>query len=190
MFYSPEPRVITSDEGFSVTFYGLTGIHYTQGQQTLFVDSELLLSNGIMIALNDIKKWDSGETIDEETRKEIADNITRAFNWKGFEVEVPKEPPVFYSPSPDVITSDEGFSIVINGPSNLRYMEGNKSLNVDTKVMDDPQKIMVHLQNITKWNDGEPINETKKEQIIYNVDMALFWKGYKEVLDYWEPNAR
>lgn len=87
MFFRPKVNTIASDEGFSIEVLGLTGLRYTQGNKTLFVDSELMAKpNKIMIVLSRIKQTDSGEVIDEKMKQKIADNIIRAFAWDDVEV--------------------------------------------------------------------------------------------------------
>lgn len=92
MFFVPRVNVIESDEGFLVEVLGQTGVRYTEGARTLFVDSEVLAvaSSGLVIYPSSIKQWDapfSGD-IDDVTRQAIVANIRRAFGFRGLEIEV------------------------------------------------------------------------------------------------------
>jgi hypothetical protein len=89
MFKIPRVNVIESDEGFSVEVLGRTGLKYIQGNNTLFIDSEILSGSiGFTVYISQTKKWDSGEMIDEETKQIIADNICRAFAFRGFKTHI------------------------------------------------------------------------------------------------------
>jgi hypothetical protein len=95
MFYHPRrwlifrnPNVIASDEGFYVEMVGWAGLKYSSLGNTILVNSEFSVSDykKIMVVFSDIKKWDSGTPIDEQARKKIEDNITKALIWNGLEV--------------------------------------------------------------------------------------------------------
>jgi hypothetical protein len=92
MFFVPRVNVIESDEGFSVEVLGRTGVRYTEGAKTVFVDSEVLAvaSSGLVIYPSSIKQWDAPFScdIDDVTREAIVENIRRAFSFRGLEIEV------------------------------------------------------------------------------------------------------
>ena len=86
-------NIIQSDEGFSVEVLGLTGLRYTEGPKTLFIDSELLAAGPFLLGMysGSIKSWDppyDNEIIDESKRAAIVDNVRRAFRSEGFEIDV------------------------------------------------------------------------------------------------------
>jgi hypothetical protein len=87
MFKIPKVNVIESDEGFSVEVLGWTGLKYIQNGKTLFIDSEILKDPyDAVIGASSIKKWDSGELIDDKTKSIIVDNVLRAYAWRGLRV--------------------------------------------------------------------------------------------------------
>jgi len=92
MFDIPRPNVIKSDEGFSVEVLGMTGLLYTEGPRSLYVDSEVIAEpHGLMIYSSSIQSWKSlyeGEIINDAKRNVIVENIRRAFRFRGFEIEV------------------------------------------------------------------------------------------------------
>jgi immunity protein 74 of polymorphic toxin system len=92
MFTSPRTNVIASDEGFTVEVLGRTGIQYSEGQRSMFVDSEVLsVGHGIAVFKDSIKAWPSpqGEQpIDEIERQRILDNIRRAIAFQDEPVEI------------------------------------------------------------------------------------------------------
>ena len=92
MFKIPRPNVIDSDEGFSVEVLGRTGVLYSEGGKTLKVDSEVLAGPaGLVIYMDSITRWtppNDGELVDTSKRQAIAENIRRAFRFRGLEIEV------------------------------------------------------------------------------------------------------
>lgn len=92
VFDIPRPNVIKSDEGFSVEVLGMTGLLYTEGPRSLYVDSEVIAEpHGLMIYSSSIRVWNTphaGEIIDKAGRDVIVENIRRAFRLRGFEIEV------------------------------------------------------------------------------------------------------
>ncbi len=92
MFSKPRNNVVESDEGFSVEVLGRTGINYTEGSKTMFIDSEVLMGpSGMVVYKDSIKNWqkpyDNSELIDVKKRDEIMENIRQAFLFQGFEIE-------------------------------------------------------------------------------------------------------
>ncbi len=87
MFRKPRVNVIESDEGFSVEVLGFTGLRYTEGAKSMFVDSEILASpGGILVIKESICAWDppyEKEVVDDEKRDAIVENIRRAFDFDG-----------------------------------------------------------------------------------------------------------
>jgi hypothetical protein len=94
MFKIPRVNVIESDEGFSVEVLGHTGLLYVEGEKSIHIDSEMLVSFGpALLALytRSIKVWDlpnDNEAISDIKRNEIVENIRRAFRFRGFEIKV------------------------------------------------------------------------------------------------------
>jgi hypothetical protein len=90
-FSEPEPNVIESSAGFSVEVLGRTGLRYTEGHRSVWIDSEVLGRPGAMALFKDsIKTWDgsASEQVNDTDRDRIAGNIRRAFESCGYELEV------------------------------------------------------------------------------------------------------
>jgi hypothetical protein len=89
-----ESRVnfIESDEGFSVEVLGQTGIRYSEGPKTTFVDSEVLAEpDVILVYKGSIKYWDPPrglDAIDGSDRERIIKNIKRAFEFRGYKLRI------------------------------------------------------------------------------------------------------
>jgi hypothetical protein len=93
-FSEPEPNVIESTAGFAVRVLGRTGIRYTEGDRSAWIDSEVLAKPGpgaIALFADRIRGWESppgsGElTADDRAR--IVANVKRAFEACGYELQV------------------------------------------------------------------------------------------------------
>jgi hypothetical protein len=90
-FSELEPNVIESTGGFSVRVLGRTGMQYTEGNRSVRIDSEVLGKPGAIALFKDsIQEWegDHTERVSEDDRERIAENIKRAFEFCGYELQV------------------------------------------------------------------------------------------------------
>ena len=93
-FSEPEANLIVSSTGFSVRVLGRTGIRYSEGGEQIWVDSEILATPGaITFAVSSIRFWegDDPRAVSLTDRDRVANNITRAFTARGYQVEA-REP--------------------------------------------------------------------------------------------------
>ena len=89
MFSIPRVNVIQSDEGFSVEVLGQTGLRYSEDNKTMKIDSEVLNGPAALVVFSrSIKAWSSGDPTDQSQRDRILDNIRRAFQYRGMNIEV------------------------------------------------------------------------------------------------------
>ena len=93
-FSEPVPNMIESSAGYSVRVLGRTGLRYTEGDRSAWIDSEVLAKPGVhAIALfkDSIGSWESPhdhEDLNDADRDRIAANIKRAFETCGYELQV------------------------------------------------------------------------------------------------------
>ena len=93
-FSEPEPNVIESTAGFSVRVLARTGLRYTEGQQSVWIDSEVLAKPGpgaIALFRDRIDIWDSLNDpvpVSDADRDRITENVKRAFEARGYELQV------------------------------------------------------------------------------------------------------
>jgi hypothetical protein len=92
MFSIPRVNVVASDEGFFVEVLGRTGIEYTEGDRSAFVDAEVLAAgHGIAIFKNSIKGWQAPHDdvpMLEKEKERIIDNVRRAMEFRRQPVEI------------------------------------------------------------------------------------------------------
>jgi hypothetical protein len=90
-FSEPEPNLIESNTGFSIKVLGRTGLRYTEGERSVWIDSEVLAKPGAIALFKDsIKMWE-GEgagPVSPADRDQIAANIKRAFEFCGYELQI------------------------------------------------------------------------------------------------------
>lgn len=75
----------------------------------------------------------------------------------------------------NVIESDEGFSVAVLGRVGLLYREGQRSLHIDAEV-NSSTEIALFKESIRAWdppNDGEIIDDKKRDQIVENIRRAF-----------------
>jgi hypothetical protein len=90
-FSEPEPNVIESTSGYSVKVLGRTGMRYTEGGRSVWIDSEVLAKpKAIVMSKNSIKFWEGLEPgkVSGEDMDRIVHNIERAFAARGYELQV------------------------------------------------------------------------------------------------------
>jgi hypothetical protein len=88
---------------------------------------------------------------------------------------------LFYSPSPNLFESDEGFSVEVLGRTGLRYRENGKSAFVDSEVMATAEMV-VWKQSIRKWDpphETEVIDDKGRERILSNILRAFRALGHE-----------
>jgi hypothetical protein len=82
---------------------------------------------------------------------------------------------VFKIPRVNVIESDEGFSVEVLGRTGLLYTEGDKSIRIDSEVLNSTT-IAIIKDSIKVWNppyENEVINEDKCDSIVGNIRRAF-----------------
>jgi hypothetical protein len=90
-FSEPEPNVIESTDGFSVEVFGRTGLRYREGERSVWIDSEVLAKpRTIAMAKASIRMWEGPEpeVVGGGDRDRISDNVKRAFEACGYELQV------------------------------------------------------------------------------------------------------
>jgi len=91
MLRSPRTNLVESDDGFSLEVLGRTGMLYTENDHVMFVDSEVLARSGIAVWTTRIQRWrepHQHELVDDDKRSQIVENIRRAVEYRGSELEV------------------------------------------------------------------------------------------------------
>jgi hypothetical protein len=83
---------------------------------------------------------------------------------------------MFRKPNPNVIESDEGFSVEVLGRTGLLYKEGLKSMHIDSEISASPGGILISKSSIQKWkppDENDTIDDIKQDIIIDNIRRAF-----------------
>jgi hypothetical protein len=87
---------------------------------------------------------------------------------------------VFSIPRPNVIESDEGFSVEVLGRTGVRYTEGARTLLVDSEVLMTPAGLVLYPSSISTWDapaDGDAIDDKTRRTIVDNIRRAFRFRG-------------
>jgi hypothetical protein len=84
---------------------------------------------------------------------------------------------MFAKPKPNIVESNEGFSVEILGQIGLKYTQEKKTLFVDSEMLVGPFHIVIYANRVEKWDSGESIDEGTKTTIVNNIHRALVFNG-------------
>ena len=84
---------------------------------------------------------------------------------------------MFTIPRTNVVESEEGFSIEVLGRTGIRYLEHGKTMCIDSEVLQGPSGLIMYTDSMTKWNDGEALDEPARNKIIANIRAAFRFRG-------------
>ena len=87
---------------------------------------------------------------------------------------------MFKIPQPNLIESDEGFSVEVLGWTGLIYKEGPKQMRIDSEVLASPGGIMIIRSSIRKWEppyDNESLDENQCDAILENIRRTFRFTG-------------
>lgn len=87
---------------------------------------------------------------------------------------------MFWVPKVDVIASDEGFTVEVLGRIGVRYVEGEKSLFVDSEVLMGPARLVVFPDSIQRWDppNDQAVSDRERERIVENLRRAFHFRGF------------
>jgi hypothetical protein len=91
-FFVPRPNVYQCSDGYVVEIVGRTGMRYSEGGRTMFVDSEILAPPaGVAIYKDTIARWEpphAAEALSPDECLRIRDNIVAALQSQGIAVDL------------------------------------------------------------------------------------------------------
>jgi hypothetical protein len=88
----------------------------------------------------------------------------------------------FSEPEANVIESSAGFSVRVLGRTGLRYMEGRRSVCIDSEALAKPGAIALFKDSIRAWEgpDGsEQLSDEDRDRIAKNIKRAFDSCGYE-----------
>ncbi len=86
---------------------------------------------------------------------------------------------MFTCTNPNIIVSDEGFSVQVLGMTGLRYQQGQHWLHVNSESLASPHGLVVYTSSIKTWKEpqGQPISDEEKSKIIENIRHAFEFRN-------------
>jgi hypothetical protein len=81
----------------------------------------------------------------------------------------------FSEPEPNVIASSAGFSIRVLGRTGMRYVEGERSVRIDSEVLAEPRSIVMSKASMRAWegSDAEPLSDADRDRVAANIKRAF-----------------
>jgi hypothetical protein len=73
------------------------------------------------------------------------------------------------------ISSDEGFAVTLIGRSKVRYEEAGRTVDIGGELLTDG--FAIEPATLSVWNDGQPVEPTRKQEIIARIIAALQSQG-------------
>jgi immunity protein 74 of polymorphic toxin system len=90
-FSSPRANLVEGDNGVSIEVLGRTGIRYSEGGRSCFVESEVLATPAIAVWPSGIRCWDpphAEDPLTDDDRRRILQNIGDAFASQEWGLEI------------------------------------------------------------------------------------------------------
>ena len=86
---------------------------------------------------------------------------------------------MFTCNNPNIIVSDEGFSVQVLGMTGLRYQQGEKSMRVNSESLASPYGLVVYQSSIEKWLEPreEVINDQERARVVDNIRRAFAFRN-------------
>jgi len=88
----------------------------------------------------------------------------------------------------NVVESDKGFSVQVLGRAGIKYVEGSKSMVVDSELLIGPYYMVIYKKSIMNWKENsEHIDQNKKDEMVQNIREAFLFLGLEITIeeDYW-----
>jgi hypothetical protein len=86
---------------------------------------------------------------------------------------------MFSCDNPNIIISDEGFSVQVLGPSGLRYVQGDRFIRISSEALAHPYGLVIYTSSIRKWEEpyNQPVEERERGIIIENIRRAFAFRN-------------
>ena len=86
----------------------------------------------------------------------------------------------FSTPRSNLIESNSGFSTEVMGMTGMRYVEGGRSMHLDSEVLARPNAIGLWRASVGRWDpphDAEPVGSDDRIRILENIRRAFESQG-------------
>lgn len=93
---------------------------------------------------------------------------------------------MFFTPRVNVIERDEGFSVEVLGPEYVLYVEGPRSVHIDSEYLMGPRGLVIYPSSIKRWDaprSTDVIDKATRERIVENIRRAFRFSGHEIAVD-------
>lgn len=93
---------------------------------------------------------------------------------------------VFFTPRVNVIESDEGFSVEVLGHACVLYVEGPRSVHIDSEYLMGPRGLAIYPSSIKSWDpphSTDAIDKATRDRIVENIRRAFRFSGFEIAVD-------
>jgi hypothetical protein len=94
---------------------------------------------------------------------------------------------VFFTPRVNVIESDEGFSVEVLGPTRVLYVEGPRSVQIESEYLMSPRALVIYPSSIKRWDPPHAtgaIDKATRDRIVENIRRAFRFDGHEIAVDW------
>jgi hypothetical protein len=96
----------------------------------------------------------------------------------------------FTQPRPNLYQSNAGFSIEVLGRTGMNYIEGDRTMRIDSEVLAKPGAMAIWSRSIRHWeppHDTQPVTDEDRRRVVENIRLAFESQGYElQVSDAWD----
>jgi len=93
---------------------------------------------------------------------------------------------MFSIPRPNVVVSDQGFSVEVLGQTGVRYEEEGKTVFVDSEVLAGPSGMIIYPARMAHWDPPhahEAIDAGARNRIVERIRDAFRFRGLEIEVD-------
>jgi immunity protein 74 of polymorphic toxin system len=86
----------------------------------------------------------------------------------------------FSIPRENVIESDKGFSIEVMFPVGMQYVEGQRTMQIDSEVLAPGYGVALFRRSLKRWDpphERESVDDATRARIIDNISRAFRFSG-------------
>lgn len=85
---------------------------------------------------------------------------------------------MFTTPRPNVIVSDEGFSVEVLGRTGVKYEDNLSAVMVDGEVLAGPAGFMIYKDSARVVGGEGRLSDSRREVVVDNIRRAFAHRGF------------
>jgi hypothetical protein len=92
-----------------------------------------------------------------------------------------QNPPGSGRPNPNLVEMGTSYSVEVLGRTGLRYIEGDKTMLIDSEALATPNTIALNAGSVKRWappREAEPVSDQDRKRIVENIQRAFDTRGW------------